>query len=66
VSPLTVGPGHHIRLSVNDLERSKAFYTELLGASRWRWTACPRERTLTTSCDLSVPDGIQLELTAPL
>jgi glyoxylase I family protein len=31
VAQLTVGPVHHIRLSVNDLERSRAFYTELLG-----------------------------------
>ncbi|HEY3239286.1 MAG TPA: VOC family protein, partial [Acidimicrobiia bacterium] len=28
---LTVGPVHDIRLSVNDLERSRAFYTEVLG-----------------------------------
>lgn len=31
MAQLTVGPVHHIRLSVNDVERSKAFYTELLG-----------------------------------
>lgn len=31
MSPLALGPVHHIRLSVNDLERSKAFYTEMLG-----------------------------------
>ena len=31
VAQLTVGPVHHLRLTVNDLERSKAFYTELLG-----------------------------------
>jgi len=28
---LTLGPVHHIRLTVTDLERSKAFYTEVLG-----------------------------------
>ena len=28
---LTLGPVHHIRLTVTDLERSKAFYTEALG-----------------------------------
>ncbi len=31
MAQLTIGPVHHIRLSVNDLERSRAFYTELLG-----------------------------------
>jgi catechol 2,3-dioxygenase-like lactoylglutathione lyase family enzyme len=29
--PLPVGPIHHLRLTVTDLERSKAFYTEVLG-----------------------------------
>jgi catechol 2,3-dioxygenase-like lactoylglutathione lyase family enzyme len=28
---LTLGAVHHIRLTVTDLERSKAFYTEVLG-----------------------------------
>lgn len=28
---LPVGPIHHLRLTVTDVERSKAFYTELLG-----------------------------------
>lgn len=31
MAPLTLGPVHHIRLTVTDLERSKAFYTEVLG-----------------------------------
>lgn len=31
MAQLTIGSVHHIRLSVNDVERSKAFYTELLG-----------------------------------
>ncbi len=31
MGPLNVGPIHHIRLSVNDLDRSRAFYTDLLG-----------------------------------
>jgi catechol 2,3-dioxygenase-like lactoylglutathione lyase family enzyme len=31
VSLLPVGPIHHIRLTVSDVERSKAFYTEVLG-----------------------------------
>jgi glyoxylase I family protein len=29
--PLTLGPVHHLRITVTDLERSRAFYTELLG-----------------------------------
>jgi glyoxylase I family protein len=28
---LTLGPVHHVRLTVTDVERSRAFYTELLG-----------------------------------
>jgi catechol 2,3-dioxygenase-like lactoylglutathione lyase family enzyme len=31
MSPLTLGPVHHIRLTVTDVERSKAFYTDVLG-----------------------------------
>lgn len=31
MAQLSVGPVHHIRLSVNDLERSRAFYTDVLG-----------------------------------
>ena len=29
--PLTLGPVHHLRLTVTDVGRSRAFYTELLG-----------------------------------
>jgi catechol 2,3-dioxygenase-like lactoylglutathione lyase family enzyme len=29
--PLILGPVHHLRLTVTDVERSRAFYTELLG-----------------------------------
>jgi len=29
--PLTLGPVHHLRLTVTDVERSRVFYTELLG-----------------------------------
>ena len=29
--PITLGPVHHIRLTVTDVDRSKAFYTEVLG-----------------------------------
>ena len=29
--PLTLGPVHHLRLTVTDVQRSRAFYTELLG-----------------------------------
>lgn len=31
MSPLALGPVHHIRLTVTDVERSKAFYTQVLG-----------------------------------
>jgi glyoxylase I family protein len=30
-TPLALGPIHHLRLTVTDVERSRAFYTELLG-----------------------------------
>ncbi len=29
--PLSLGPVHHLRLTVTDVDRSRAFYTELLG-----------------------------------
>jgi catechol 2,3-dioxygenase-like lactoylglutathione lyase family enzyme len=29
--PLSIGPVHHLRLTVTDVERSRAFYTEMLG-----------------------------------
>ncbi len=29
--PLSLGPIHHLRLTVTDVERSRAFYAELLG-----------------------------------
>jgi glyoxylase I family protein len=29
--PLSLGPVHHLRLTVTDVERARAFYTELLG-----------------------------------
>jgi glyoxylase I family protein len=29
--PLSLGPIHHLRLTVTDVERSRVFYTELLG-----------------------------------
>ena len=31
MSHLPVGPVHHLRMTVTDVERSKAFYTEVLG-----------------------------------
>jgi glyoxylase I family protein len=31
VSHLSAGPIHHVRLAVTDVDRSKAFYTEVLG-----------------------------------
>jgi glyoxylase I family protein len=30
-APLSLGPVHHLRLTVTDVQRSRAFYTELLG-----------------------------------
>jgi glyoxylase I family protein len=29
--PMSLGPVHHLRLTVTDVQRSRAFYTELLG-----------------------------------
>jgi glyoxylase I family protein len=29
--PISLGPVHHLRLTVTDVQRSRAFYTELLG-----------------------------------
>ncbi len=29
--PIAIGPVHHLRLTVADVERSRAFYTEVLG-----------------------------------
>lgn len=31
MAEMSIGPVHHIRLSVNDLERSRGFYTEVFG-----------------------------------
>src|SRR5215211_4423858 len=31
VSHLSVGPVHHMRMAVTDVQRSRAFYTEVLG-----------------------------------
>lgn len=30
-APLSLGPVHHLRLTVTDVDRSRVFYTELLG-----------------------------------
>jgi glyoxylase I family protein len=30
-TPIATGPIHHLRLTVSDVERSRAFYTEVLG-----------------------------------
>ncbi len=30
-TPISTGPVHHLRLTVSDVERSRAFYTEVLG-----------------------------------
>ena len=33
MSPLPTGPVHHVRMAVTDVQRSTAFYTEVLGFS---------------------------------
>jgi catechol 2,3-dioxygenase-like lactoylglutathione lyase family enzyme len=30
-TPIATGPVHHLRLTVSDVERSRAFYTEIVG-----------------------------------
>ena len=30
-TPIVTGPVHHLRLTVSDVERSRAFYTEVVG-----------------------------------
>ena len=30
-TPIATGPVHHLRLTVSDIERSRAFYTEIVG-----------------------------------
>jgi catechol 2,3-dioxygenase-like lactoylglutathione lyase family enzyme len=46
---LTLGPVHHIRLTVTDLERSKAFYTGVLGFQVAMDTLPPEDDQFTTS-----------------
>jgi glyoxylase I family protein len=55
---------HHLRLTVTDVQRSREFYTGLLGVSHGEITRLP-------SFGIDVlpfadPDGVQLELTAPV
>jgi len=41
--PLSLGPIHHLRLTVTDVERSRAFYTELLGFQTAMGTPAPAD-----------------------
>ena len=47
--PLSLGPIHHLRLTVTDLQRSRAFYTGLLGVQIAMDTR-RRPTTRTTTC----------------
>lgn len=81
MAQLTIGPVHHIRLSVNDLDRSRAFSTELLGFQVAMDSLPPEDDPhyealaynlqggivlMNAGLPFRNPDGIQLELTAPL
>jgi glyoxylase I family protein len=46
--PLSLGPVHHLRLTVTDVERSRAFYTELLGFQIAMDTPPPADDPTTT------------------
>jgi hypothetical protein len=51
--PLSLGPIHHLRLTVTDVQRSRAFYTELLGFQIAMDTPPPPDdphHDLTTDC----------------
>jgi catechol 2,3-dioxygenase-like lactoylglutathione lyase family enzyme len=75
--PLSLGPVHHLRLTVTDVERSRVFYTELLGFQIAMDTPPPIDdphHDLATDLPpfgiavlpFKDPDGVALELTAPL
>ena len=51
---------HHVALICTDYERSKAFYTEVLGLVVIRETYRPERQSY--KLDLRLPDGSQLEL----
>jgi catechol 2,3-dioxygenase-like lactoylglutathione lyase family enzyme len=85
--PLSLGPVHHLRLTVTDVERSRAFYTcgldhlsfsvagraELEAAARAFEERGVEHSTITDLPPFGIavlpfkdPDGVALELTAPL
>jgi catechol 2,3-dioxygenase-like lactoylglutathione lyase family enzyme len=60
VAQLTIGPVHHIRLSVNDLDRSRAFYTELLGFEVAMDSLPPEDDPHYVALAYNLQDGILL------
>ncbi len=51
---------HHVALICSDYERSKAFYTQILGLEIVR--EVNREERRSNKLDLQLPDGTQIEL----
>ena len=58
---IAAGPVHHLRLTVTDIQRSRQFYTSLLGFQVAVESPPPGD-----VLSFEDPDGIQLELTAPV
>jgi hypothetical protein len=50
--PLSLGPVHHLRLTVTDVDRSRTFYTDLLQGGIVRSTA-----TCCSGCARWTPSG---------
>ena len=55
--PLNLGPVHHIRLTVNDVERSKAFYTDVLGLQVAMDTLPPEDDAIAGEPSVQTPCG---------
>ena len=60
MAQLSVGPVHHIRLSVNDVEASRAFYTGLLGFEVAMDSLPPEDDPHYESLAYNLQDGIVL------
>lgn len=60
MATLNVGPVHHIRLSVTDLDRSRAFYTEVLGFEVAMDSLPPEDDPHYESLKYNLQDGIVL------
>ena len=60
MAQLSIGGVHHIRLSVNDLDRSRAFYTDLLGFQVAMDTLPPEDDPHYQSLVENLQDGIVL------